>query len=200
MSNAWAAIPSAIVRCGALSPSSLPSRSSSSSASPRITRTSDPYVRACNPQNVDSPPAVPAPPRNPYRSISSVEHPARAAAEAAMIPAGPPPTTTTSNSPYTGVVRLGSMIVSPLKKLSSLLLPDLGHRRRAADRAERLDDRRHPRVGRARDDDLHVVGRPKDRNRRVEGGGRRLGERVRGVRGQPPAGALGDRLLARRRQ
>ena len=99
MSNAWAAIPSAIVRCGAFSPSSFTSRSSSSSASPRITRTSCPYVRACSPQNVDSPPAVPAPPRNPYRSISSVEHPARAAAVAAMIPAGPPPTTTTSNSP-----------------------------------------------------------------------------------------------------
>ena len=103
MSNAWAAIPSAIVRCGALRPSSLTSRSSSSSASPLITRTSCPWVLACSPQNVESPPAVPAPPRNPYRSISSVEQPARAAAVAAMIPAGPPPTTTTSNSPYTGV-------------------------------------------------------------------------------------------------
>src|SRR5215469_1730445 len=110
MSKACAAMPSAIVRCGALSPSSLFSRSSSSSAWPRITRTSWPYVRACSPQNVDRPPAVPAPPRNPYRSSSSVEHPARPAAVAAMIPAGPPPTTTTSNSPYTGVRRLGSVI------------------------------------------------------------------------------------------
>ena len=77
-----------------------------------MTRTSSPWVRACSPQNVDSPPAVPAPPRNPYRSISSVEHPARAAAVAAMMPAGPPPTTTTSNSPYTGVCLPGSMIVA----------------------------------------------------------------------------------------
>ena len=99
MSKACAAIPSAIVRCGAFSPSSFTSRSSSSSARPLMTRTSAPYVRACSPQNVESPPAVPAPPRNPYRSISRVEHPALAADEAAMIPAGPPPTTTTSNSP-----------------------------------------------------------------------------------------------------
>ena len=77
-----------------------------------MTRTSSPWVRACSPQNVDSPPAVPAPPRNPYRSISSVEHPARAAAVAAMMPAGPPPTTTTSNSPYTGVCLPGSVIVA----------------------------------------------------------------------------------------
>ena len=34
---------------------------------------------------------------------------------------------------------------------------DLGYGRGAADRAERLDDGRHPRVGRAGDDDLFKV-------------------------------------------
>ena len=37
--------------------------------------------------------------------------PARAAAAAAVMPAGPPPSTTTSNSPNTGVWRLGSVSV-----------------------------------------------------------------------------------------
>src|SRR5215475_4030173 len=156
MSNACAAIPSAIVRCGALSPPSLTSRSSSSSARPRITRTSSPYVRACSPQNVDRPPAVPAPPRNPYRSSSSVEHPARPAAVAAMIPAGPPPTTTTSNSPYTGVRRLGSLIVAGAASVtvSPLLLLYFRHHGRAVEGAERLHDRRHAGVRRPGHHDL----------------------------------------------
>src|SRR5207302_242712 len=100
-----------MVRCGVERPSSFSSRSSISSASPRITRRCSPWTFACRPQKVERPPIVPAPPRNPYRSSRIVERPARAAAVAAISPAGPPPTTTTSNSPYTGVVRGGSVTV-----------------------------------------------------------------------------------------
>src|SRR6266481_3192640 len=38
-------------------------------------------------------------------------HPARAAATAAAMPAGPPPRTTTSYSPYSGTCRAGSSMV-----------------------------------------------------------------------------------------
>src|ERR1700757_678083 len=50
-----------------------------------------------------------------------------------MMPAGPPPTTTTSNSPYTGVCRLGSVIVrllTPSPSALDFLVAYLEHRRR----------------------------------------------------------------------
>jgi hypothetical protein len=52
--------------------------------------------------------------------------PQRAAAAAAINPAGPPPTTTTSNSPYTGVVRLGSTSVRGSPSLRSLTTRPVG--------------------------------------------------------------------------
>jgi len=53
-------------------------------------------------------PPVTSPPRNPYRSISSVRAPCRAAETAAATPANPPPQTRTSVSFPTGVFRSGS--------------------------------------------------------------------------------------------
>jgi hypothetical protein len=54
-----------------------------------------------------------------------VDLPLRAAAVAAIIPAGPPPTTTTSNSPYTGVVLLGSTTVrGPASRRSLTTWPE----------------------------------------------------------------------------
>src|SRR3954464_15099449 len=95
-------------------------RSSSSVATPCTTRRIVPCTLACRPQKLVTPAAVPMPPRKPWRSISSVDRPARPAATAAAMPAGPPPSTTTSNSPSTGVDRAGSDIVRP--EFISLLL------------------------------------------------------------------------------
>ncbi len=52
--------------------------------------------------------AVAVPPRYPNRSTSVVLAPLRAAAIAAVSPAGPPPATTTSASRATGISRAGS--------------------------------------------------------------------------------------------
>src|SRR5690606_14426879 len=97
-----------IVRCGAFRPSIARRRARMSPAMPCTTCSCLPCTTACKPQKVESPAAVPAPPRNPYRSISSVERPLRPAAIAAAMPAGPPPSTTISYSPNRGVCRLGS--------------------------------------------------------------------------------------------
>jgi hypothetical protein len=92
-------------------------------------------------------------------------------------------------------VEPGSVRYSCSCLCSSILATDGG--RPTGPNVSTMDDT--PALG-ARDDDLHVVDRPEDRDRRVQVGRRRLRQRVRVVGGQPPAGALGDRLLARRRQ
>jgi len=63
-------------------------------------------------------PAVQTPPSIPWRSMSSVRAPSRAAATAAPMPAGPPPTTTTSTSAATGVCRGDSTTIRAAGRMS----------------------------------------------------------------------------------